>query len=61
MNLEPNISFVDTPADIRDTYQYLTEANMRKLKSIGFTRPFTSLEAGVTEYVRDYLAVNRYW
>jgi len=61
MNLAPNISFVDTPADIRDTYQYFTEANMSKLKSIGFTRPFTSLEAGVTAYVRDYLAVNRYW
>lgn len=60
MNLEPNIDFIDTPADIRDTYQYFTEANMSKLIGIGYTRPFTALEAGVEEYVRNYLAANRY-
>ncbi len=61
MHLAPKIDFIDTPADIRDTYQYFTEANMSKLISIGYTRPFTTLEAGVQEYVRDYLATNRYW
>lgn len=61
MNLQPNIDFIDTPADIRDTYQYFTEANMSKLKSIGYTRPFTSLEAGIDEYVKEFLVSNRYW
>jgi ADP-L-glycero-D-manno-heptose 6-epimerase len=55
MDLEPRISFVDTPEDIRDTYQYFTEADMRKLRSIGYDRPFTPLEQGIEEYVRGYL------
>jgi ADP-L-glycero-D-manno-heptose 6-epimerase len=42
-----NIAFVDTPADIRDKYQYFTEADMRKLIGIGYDRPFTTLEDGV--------------
>lgn len=55
MGLEPNISFVDTPVDIRDTYQYFTEANMAKLYSVGYTEPFYSLEAGIEDYVKTYL------
>jgi ADP-L-glycero-D-manno-heptose 6-epimerase len=55
MGLEPKISFVDTPADIRDTYQYFTEANMAKLYSVGYTAPFYSLEEGITDYVQEYL------
>ena len=50
-----NIAFIDTPADIRDKYQYFTEARMEKLKSIGYDRPFTSLQEGVREYVAEYL------
>ena len=50
-----NIAFVDTPADIRDRYQYFTEADMRKLTAIGYDRPFTSLEDGVDDYVKNYL------
>jgi ADP-L-glycero-D-manno-heptose 6-epimerase len=50
-----NITFVDTPADIRDKYQYFTEADMRKLTGIGYDRPFTSLEDGVEDYVKNYL------
>ncbi len=49
------INFIDTPSDIRDKYQYFTEANMVKLRSIGYSFPFTSLEDGVRSYVRDYL------
>ncbi|MHB1278117.1 MAG: ADP-glyceromanno-heptose 6-epimerase [Bacteroidia bacterium] len=52
---EPNISFIDTPADIRDKYQYFTEADMSKLKGIGYPYPFTSLEDGVEDYVKGYL------
>lgn len=55
MGLEPKLSFVDTPVDIRDTYQYFTEANMAKLHSVGYTEPFYSLEAGIEDYVKTYL------
>ena len=55
MNLEPKIEFIDTPADIRDKYQYFTEANMQKIKSVGFETPLTSLENGVSDYVNHYL------
>lgn len=60
LNLEPNIDFIDTPIDIRDKYQYFTEADMRKLISVGYNLPFTSLEEGVTEYVKNYLVPNKY-
>ncbi|CAN5445440.1 ADP-glyceromanno-heptose 6-epimerase [soil metagenome] len=58
LDLEPNINFIDMPEDIRDKYQYFTEANMQKLKDAGYTQPFYSLEEGVTDYVRNYLAKN---
>ena len=54
MGLETNIEFIDTPKEIRDKYQYFTEANMSKLRGVGYTEPFTSLEDGVKEYV-DFL------
>ncbi|MFN5323764.1 MAG: ADP-glyceromanno-heptose 6-epimerase [Bacteroidota bacterium] len=55
MKLEPNIDFIDMPEDIRDKYQYFTEARMDKLKSIGYNNPFYSLESGVHDYVAHYL------
>ena len=61
LGLEPNISFVDTPADIRDTYQYYTEAKMDKLRAAGYTKPFHSLEEGVADYVQQYLASLNIW
>lgn len=61
LNLEPNIEYVDMPEDIRDKYQYFTEANMEKLKSIGYTDKFYSLEEGVFDYVTQYLATNTYY
>jgi ADP-L-glycero-D-manno-heptose 6-epimerase len=60
LGLEPDISFIDTPEDIRDKYQYFTEANMEKLKSIGYTQPFHSLEDGVEDYVKNYLTETNY-
>lgn len=56
-----NITFVDTPVDIRDNYQYFTEANMAKIRSIGYNKAFTSLEDGVTEYVNKYLTPNKFY
>lgn len=57
---EPNIAFIDTPADIRDKYQYFTEADMNKLIHSGYETPFHSLEEGVEDYVRNYLNGHRY-
>jgi ADP-L-glycero-D-manno-heptose 6-epimerase len=60
LSIPENISFIDTPEDIRDKYQYFTEANMSKLKSIGYNKGFTKLEDGVEEYVMKYLKENRF-
>lgn len=61
MNREPQITFIDTPADIRDKYQYFTEADMSKLKVAGYPVPFTSLEDGIQDYVRNYLTGKMYY
>ena len=61
MDAAPNISFVPTPEDIRDKYQYFTEANMTKLKSIGYNKPFHTLEEGVEDYVKNYLVEGKYY
>ena len=55
MGKEPNISFVDTPEDIRDTYQYFTEADLTKLRANGYSAPFRSLEEGIDDYVKKHL------
>ncbi len=60
MDKTPDISFIDTPADIRDKYQYFTQANMSKLHAIGYTKPFHTLEEGVGEYVKNYLSSGSY-
>jgi ADP-L-glycero-D-manno-heptose 6-epimerase len=61
MGLQPDIEFMDTPIDIRDKYQYFTEARMTKLREAGYTEAFYSLEAGVEDYVRNYLIKNKYY
>ena len=58
MNKTTDIEFVDIPADIRDKYQYFTEADMSKLIAQGYSTPFTSLEEGVRDYVTNYLSTN---
>ena len=57
---EPSIGFIDTPVDIRDKYQYFTQANMNKLIDQGYNVPFTSLEESVADYVQNYLLKNKY-
>lgn len=57
--LEPNIKYIDMPEDIRDKYQYFTQANMNKLKTAGYQAPFYSLEDGVGDYVTNYLSRNK--
>jgi ADP-L-glycero-D-manno-heptose 6-epimerase len=60
LGLKPQIEFIDTPADIRDTYQYFTEAKMDKLRTAGYEDAFTSLEVGIVDYVHNFLAGSRY-
>lgn len=59
LDREPNIEFIDMPLDIRDKYQYFTEANMQKLRNLGYSKEFFSLEEGVEDYVRNYLLLNQ--
>ncbi len=61
LNKASNIEFIDTPIDIRDKYQYFTEANMNKLKSIGYSKPFYTLEEGVKDYVQNYLVGKKHY
>jgi ADP-L-glycero-D-manno-heptose 6-epimerase len=56
LSKEPVIEYIDTPIDIRDKYQYFTEADMNKLSSIGYEEPFSELEEGVREYVEELRA-----
>ena len=55
LGLEANISFIDTPMDIRDKYQYFTEANMSKLLETGYNKDFYSLEEGIHDYITNHL------
>lgn len=61
MGKTPDISFIPTPEDIRDKYQYFTEAEMGKLKNAGYPNDFHSLEEGVEDYVKNYLMENKYY
>jgi len=52
---EEKIEYIDTPVEIRDRYQYFTEADMSKLSQAGYSRPFTTLEEGVAKTVSSLL------
>ena len=55
------INYVATPEDIRDTYQYFTEAKMEKLNTEGYQDNFYTLEEGIEDYVQQYLMSNAYF
>jgi ADP-L-glycero-D-manno-heptose 6-epimerase len=61
MDLPPNIEYIDMPEDLRDKYQYFTEAIMDKLKAAGYKKDFYSLEKGIDDYVRNYLSQNKFY
>ena len=61
LNQPESIEFIDTPEDIRDKYQYFTEANMSKLINAGYTQPFHTLEEGIKDYVTNYLLPGKYY
>ena len=60
MNLPSNIEYIDIPEDIRGKYQYFTEANMDKLRNIGYNKEFTNVENAVNDYVNNYLNNNKF-
>lgn len=55
LNRQAKIVYRDTPIQIRDKYQYFTEARMDRLRQAGYSKPFTELEDGVADYVRNHL------
>lgn len=62
MQLPTRINYIDTPSDIRENYQYFTQANMDKLLQLAqYSKPSTSLEQGIEEYVCQYLMYGLYW
>ena len=61
MNKDVKISFINTPVDIRDKYQYFTEAKMEKLRGIGYPHRFTTLETGINDYVNNYLKTQKHY
>jgi ADP-L-glycero-D-manno-heptose 6-epimerase len=60
MNMKGHIEYIDTPEDIRDKYQYFTEADIEKLRSAGYKKPFHTLEEGIDDYVKKYLLPGNY-
>ncbi|MBI1207647.1 MAG: ADP-glyceromanno-heptose 6-epimerase [Azospirillum sp.] len=54
--IEPQVEYFDMPEEIRDKYQYFTQAETARLRAAGFAAPLTSLEDGIRQYVRGYLA-----
>jgi len=60
MDREPRIEYIDTPEDIRERYQYFTEAAMDKLRAAGYEKPFSTLEEGIADYVGNYLIAQKY-
>lgn len=55
LELEPRIEYIDMPESLAAKYQNFTQADMSKAAAAGYTQPFTSLEDGVRDYVRNYL------
>jgi ADP-L-glycero-D-manno-heptose 6-epimerase len=61
LGMKSDINYIETPPDIRNTYQYFTEATMSKMRSAGYTQSFWSLEDGIDDYVKGYLSKNLYY
>lgn len=55
MNVETKIDWMEIPTDIRNQYQYFTEANMNRWLAQKMSAPQWSLEAGIKDYVQNYL------
>ncbi|MFC1546138.1 ADP-glyceromanno-heptose 6-epimerase [bacterium] len=60
MDKKQNITYFDMPDILKEKYQYFTQADIKKLYDAGYKKPITSLEAGVTDYVKNYLLKDLY-
>jgi len=60
MDKPVNIEYIDMPDELKGKYQYYTKADITKLREIGYDKPITSLEDGVTDYVKNYLMKNKF-
>jgi ADP-L-glycero-D-manno-heptose 6-epimerase len=60
LNKQVNIEYIDLPEHLHEKYQYFTEANINKIKKGGFNLPITTLEDGITDYVKNYLFGKQY-
>ncbi|MFA3782450.1 ADP-glyceromanno-heptose 6-epimerase [Melioribacteraceae bacterium 4301-Me] len=60
MNKSVKIEYIDMPEDIKEKYQYFTEAEIKKLRAAGYKNKIMSIEEGVTDYVQNYLLKNPY-
>jgi len=56
----PNIEYIELPEHLAEKYQYFTEAAIEKIKKAGYTLPITSLEDGVTDYVKNFLSTGKH-
>jgi ADP-L-glycero-D-manno-heptose 6-epimerase len=59
MGKAPHIEYIEMPEFIRDQYQYHTQAEMGKIRKVGYDAPTTSLEDGIKDYVINYLLLGK--
>jgi ADP-L-glycero-D-manno-heptose 6-epimerase len=55
-----NIEYIELPEHLAEKYQYFTEAKIEKIKKAGYPLSITSLEDGVTDYVKNFLLPGKY-
>ncbi len=60
LNKKVNIEYINLPSHLAEKYQYFTEADLTKIKKAGYTKEISSLEKGVTDYVKNYLVTNKF-
>ena len=60
MNKQVNIEYIELPEHLVEKYQYFTEAKLDKIKKAGYSKPISSLEDGVIDYVKNYMLKNKY-
>lgn len=55
MNKKPKIEYVEMPDELKDKYQYFTQADISKIKKAGYNKPTIKLEEAIKDYVQNYL------
>ncbi len=60
MDKKANITYIEMPENIKDKYQYFSEADITKLRKAGYDGQITSLEDAIKDYVRNYLQKDEY-